>query len=188
MSTNIGFIERGSNIPAGIFQGTEVFVKDNAVYAMYQGKRVLFEDLPGAEKRYFIDKYMADNAGRAFILNQFGIVEFEAGFKQWLSCKFGALDGSPDCVDGNIIADAYNSACRTKNCPGRGVFCGTKVGLKGYEVETLRYLKEGRKIEEVAKILCISTPAVKSRINKMKGMFNAPNLVALIGMATDLGV
>ena len=36
--------------------------------------------------------------------------------------------------------------------------------------------------------MCISEPAVKSRIEKLKDKFNVANAVALIGIVSELGI
>lgn len=189
MSTNVTIIEKGSKcIPAGIFAGTEVFVKDGKIYAMYEGRRVCFEDLPSREKRSFRNQFLKDKVSTNFIRKHFGINGLEECFRQWLFCKFGAMDGYPDYFNDKIIPDSYNSACQKTGCPGRGVICGKESKLKSYEVDTLRFLKMGKNIEEVANELCVTVPAIKSRIRKMKETFNVSNLVALISIATELGV
>lgn len=187
METNVQHFGQSANIPAGIFSGTELFSHQGEIYAIYKGVRMLFQDLPGMEKRNFIQMYMEDKEGQDFIRKQFGVTGFESGFRQWLFCKFGSLDGDPDNVDGRISPDSYNSACLRTDCPGRGRICGS-IPLKGYQIETLRELKAGKTAKEIADSLCISEPAVKSRIEKMKSMFNVSNVVALIAMATELGI
>lgn len=188
MDTNVRNLGQSPNIPAGIFSGTEIFAQGGEMYAIYEGSKTRFEDLPSMEKRTFVSLYLEDKQGQKFIRDTFGITGFESGFKQWLFCKFGSLDGDPDSVDGDITPDTYNSACRSTNCPGRGKFCGTAVGLKDYEVETLRELKSGKTVKEVAGTLNVSVPAVKSRIEKLKERFSVANVVALVGIATELGI
>lgn len=188
MGTNVNNFEVSSNIPAGIFRGTEVFVYEKVIYAIYEGRRMRFEELPGMEKRQFVNEYLADKEGQCFIRDTFGIVGFESGFKMWLFCKFGSLDGDPDCIDGKITPDTYNSVCSRTDCPGRGKFCGVAAGLKGYEVETLREIIGGNTAKEVADKLCVSVPAVKSRIEKMKDHYSVTNIVALAALAAQMGV
>lgn len=188
METNVQHFGQSANIPAGIFSGTEVFTHGGEIYAIYNGVRILFQDLPSMEKRNFIEMYMKDKNGQDFIRKQFGITGFESSFKQWLFCKFGALDGDPDSIDNRITPDTYNSACQRTDCPGRGKICGCDIALKSHEVETLRELKSGKTAKEIADTLCISEPAVKSRIEKLKDKFNVANAVALIGIVTELGI
>lgn len=188
METNLGQIGQSANIPAGIFSGTEIFAHRGELYAIYNGVRILFQDLPSMEKRNFVEMYMKDKEGQEFIRKQFGITGFESGFRQWLFCKFGALDGDPDSINGQITPDIYNSACQRTDCSGRGKICGSNIALKGHDIETLRELKSGKTAKEIADSLCISEPAVKSRIEKLKDKFNVANAVALIGIVTELGI
>ncbi len=188
METNVRNLGQSPNIPAGIFLGIELFAKDGKMHAIYKGIKIEFEYLPSVEKRKFLDLYIADKEGQKFIREELGITGFESGFKQWLFCKFGSLDGDPDLVDGQITPDSYNSACRRTNCPGRGKFCGTTVGLKDYEVETLRELKSGKTAKEIASTLNVSVSAVKSRVEKLKERFAVANGVALIASVTELGI
>ena len=188
METNLGQIGQSANIPAGIFSGTEIFTHSGEIYAIYNGSRILFQDLPSMEKRNFVEMYMKDKEGQEFIRKQFGITGFESGFKQWLFCKFGSLDGDPDSINGQITPDIYNSSCQRTDCPGRGKICGSDISLKSHEIATLRELKSGKTAKEIAASLCISEPAVKSRIEKLKDKFNVTNAVALIGIVTELGI
>lgn len=188
METNLGQIGQSANIPAGIFSGTEIFTHSGEIYAIYNGSRILFQDLPSMEKRNFVEMYMKDKESQEFIRKQFGITGFESGFRQWLFCKFGALDGDPDSINDQITPDTYNSACQRIDCPGRGKICGSDIALKSYEIATLRELKSGKTAKEIADSLCISEPAVKSRIEKLKNKFNVANAVALIGIVTELGI
>ena len=92
MRTNVDNFSVCSNIPAGIFLGTEFFACDNVIYAIHEGQRMRFEELPSKEKRQFLDEYLMDKEGQRFIRNTFRIVGFESGFKKWLFCFFFFLD------------------------------------------------------------------------------------------------
>lgn len=188
METNLGQIGQSAKIPAGLFSGTELFARDGKMYAIYNGSRMLFQDLPSMEKRNFIQMYLDDKEGQLFIQKYLGITGFESGFRKWLFCKFGSLDGDPDSVAGDITPDTFNSACTRTDCPGRGRICGSPSGLKGYEVETIRELQAGKTAREIADSLCLSEAAVKSRIEKLKEKFCVANAVALIAVVTELGI
>lgn len=188
MDTNLPQLNGNARIPAGIFNGIEVFVYAGQIYAIYEGKSMIFQKLPSMEKRNFIQKYIDDKEGQNFIQKHFGISGFEAGFKQWLFCKFGSLDGNPDSIDNNITPDSYNSACLRTNCPGRGKFCGTSSGLKGNQIETIRQIADGQTIRETATKLHLSISAIKSRLEKIKSVMAASNMVVVVAKATELGV
>ena len=188
MKTKLANCEESSKIPAGIFLGTELFSCDGKMYAISYGVRMSFEDLPGSDKRSFIEMYIEDKEGQDFIRKHFGITGFEAGFKKWLFCKFGALDGEPDSINGRVTPDTFNSACVKTNCPGRGKFCGFLSGVKGYELETIHALKAGKTASQIADSLSLSVPAVKSRIERLKEKFQVVNVAALIATVTELGI
>lgn len=79
METNVQHFGQSANIPAGIFSGTEIFAHRGELYAIYNGVRILFQDLPSMEKRNFVEMYMKDKEGQEFIRKQFGITGFESG-------------------------------------------------------------------------------------------------------------
>ena len=188
METNLQQNRHSTNIPAGIFIGTEIFAHEDEIYAIHKGVRMEFQELPSFEKRNFIQMYLNDKAGQTFIHKQFGITGFESQFKKWLFCNFGSLDGNPDSISNKVSADTYNSACLEKDCPGRGRFCGKASGLKSHEVQTLRLLKQGKTSKEIANILCVSEAAIKSRLSKLKELHNVTNAMALVAIATELGI
>lgn len=82
MRTKVDNFGECSNIPAGIFIGTEVFASGDVIYAIHEGQRMQFEELPSKEKRRFLDEYLMDKEGQRFIRDSFGIVGFESGFKK----------------------------------------------------------------------------------------------------------
>ena len=173
MGTNVIIYAGTNKLPAGLFKGTEVFVEDYEIYAMYQGQCMAFENLPSMEKRAFLNEYLLDKEGQKFIKEKLGITGFESAFKQWLFCKFGDMDGDPDYFDGKITPDKYNSVCTRKDCPGRGVFCGQASGLKSRDVETLHEFVTGYPVKQIADHLSLSTAAVKSRVEKLKEKMEA---------------
>lgn len=188
MGTNVIIYAGTNKLPAGLFKGTEIFVEDYEIYAMYQGQCMAFENLPSMEKRAFLNEYLLDKEGQKFIKEKLGVTGFESGFKQWLYCKFGAMDGEPDLLNGKITPDKFNSACHRKDCPGRGVFCGQASGLKSHDVETLHEVVTGYPVKQIADHLNLSDAAVKSRIEKLKERMEVPNTAALAAKSAGLGI
>ena len=90
MRTNVDNFREGSNIPAGIFRGTEVFACDNVIYAIHEGQRMRFEELPSKEKRQFLDEYLMDkdNVLSGIRLGSWGS---RAGLKNGCSASSGVL-------------------------------------------------------------------------------------------------
>ena len=188
MSTNLQQIGDSTNIPAGIFRGIEVFAHEDEIYAIHEGVRMQFQELPSSEKRNFMEMYLNDKAGQLFIQKQFGIIGFESQFKKWLFCNFGSLDGNPDSINDKVNADIYNSACTLIDCSGRGKFCGKISGLKSHDVQTIKLLKQGKTAKDIADILYVSEAAIKSRLLKLKEQYGATNAMALVAITTELGI
>lgn len=188
MNTNIKETCGKSKLPAGLFSGLEIFFVNDKCYALRNGVTLEFNTLPEDEKTMFHDEYIEDVKGQLFLRNNFGITGFEAGFRQWLFCKYGALDGKPDLINNKLSTDSYNSACKRLNCPGRGKFCGEVSTLKQHEVETLRHLAAGKSAKEIAETLNVSVAAIKSRLEVLKERFCVPNAVALVAVVTEFGI
>ena len=92
MRTNVDNFREGSNIPAGIFQGTEVFACDNVIYAIHEGQRMRFEELPSKEKRQFLDEYLMDKERDNVLFEiRLGSWGLKAGLKSGYSVSSGAL-------------------------------------------------------------------------------------------------
>lgn len=183
METNLKQTGQNPKLPAGMFVGVELFAHQGQIYAIYQGKCMQFNELPVALQKYFFDAFSEDKKAHLF----FRTMGMQLDFQQWLFCRFGALDGEPDLVRGKVNPDRFNNVCLKMSCPGRGRIC-SKLGLKSYQVATLKELKTGKSMKEVAEALCVSEHTVKSRVENMKVMFNATNIVALMATAVDFGL
>lgn len=130
MRTNVDNFREGSNIPAGIFRGTEVFACDNVIYAIHEGQRMRFEELPGKEKRQFLDEYLMDKEGQRLFRERLGLWGLKVDLKSGLFCKFGSLDGDPDMVDGKITRTCIISVW-ADGLPRTGKVLWRGSGIKG---------------------------------------------------------
>ena len=180
-------LKTGIKVPAGIFKGTEAFWYEGQKWVIHQGVTMLFNEAPTKIQNMIAEAFLADTRSRD-ILRAEGITKFSEAFDRWYRCVIGALDEAPDFRDGNLNADAYNHMCTDYQCPLRGKLCSLATGLKNYEVETIIALKLGHSIEETARMLCISLPGLKSRIEKLKEKLNATNMASLIAIASKIGI
>ena len=85
MDTNLKEKEPLTNIPAGIFHGTEVFYIGTEAFALHEGIVTNFEDLPSMIKRVFFSAFAKDKKVRHFHESELNITSVEAQFKQWLN-------------------------------------------------------------------------------------------------------
>lgn len=186
MDTNLKEKEPLTNIPAGIFHGTEVFYIGTKAFALHEGIVTTFENLPSMIKQVFFRAFVKDKKAQHFFETELNITSIEVQFKQWLFCSFGALDSTPDYLDGKLIQDSFNSACKRKNCPGRGRFCGKASSLKDQDVATLQEIISGKSVKQIADTLHLSIPGTRSRINKLRDKLNAGNMAALAANAATI--
>lgn len=174
MTTNV---RKRSDIPAGMFSGTEVFVKNGKAYAFVNGMRMNYVDLPQDVKGAFSRAFKKDWKIVVKLWPNEGV---ERAFVKWLSCKCGKLDGTPDldAKTGNIIADE-NSFCGNCYCAGAGKLCSLPYDLKPYQIATIQLVHRGFTRDQIADHLCLSADAIKSRLNKTKRQLNAVNIAHL---------
>jgi len=186
MSTKVTNSMR-SPIPAGIFSGIEAFYHNDEKWVIANGITQRFHESPSSVQQPIWKAFMADKQSLAY-LAKMGITKASEAFDMWYKCVIGGLDHIPDLLNGKLIPDAYNNMCTESNCPHRGRLCSRAIGLKNYEVETIHSLMQGKSLEQTAKSLFLSVPAIKSRVSKLHEKFDVKNTVALIAMATELGV
>lgn len=180
--------QTSSNIPAGIFEGIELFAQNGKMFAIENGTVMPFDDLPEAIIQEFLWIFSLDRTAQSFIRKEFHVTSENELFTQWLFCKFGSCDGTPDFIDGAINTDAFNSACKRRKCPGRGKICGCISSLKDYEVETLALLISGHTLSTMSSELLRSVDAIKSRIEKLKSKLKCRNVAQLASIITSLGI
>lgn len=174
MSANL---RKRNDIPAGMFSGTEVFVKSGKGYAMREGKRLDYLALPSKIRADFSKAFLQDIKIVVKLWPNEGISK---AFINWLECKCGMLDGTPDhnAQTGEIIADD-NSFCGNCHCEGAGTLCRLPYGLSHEQVATIQMVKRGFTRQQIADKLHRSPEAIKSRLEKTRDQFGAHNIAQL---------
>lgn len=187
MKANVQQNTIGAKLPAGIMKGTEAFWYNNEKWVIHEGKVFTYNEAPTHVKAMIQRAFINDKKSQQ-IMKKFNITGINVGFDTWYHCVIGALDETPDFIDGNLNADAYNHFCTDYSCPMRGKLCSLSTGLLNYEVETLHALEKGETIEKTAQRLYISTAGLKSRIEKLKEKLVAKNMAELIAKASKIGI
>ena len=182
MKANLVKNEAGAKLPAGIIEGTEAFWYNNEKWLIHEGVSMLFIQAPTKIQNMVVEIFRKDNRSQHYLVSQ-GLVQFSEQFDRWYQCVIGALDETPDFINGNLNADAYNHSCTDYSCPLRGKLCSIATGLLNYEVETITVLKQGLTIDQAADELCISVSGLKSRIEKIREKLAAKNMAEMIAKA-----
>lgn len=170
-------LAKRNDIPAGIFSGVEIFVAKGRAYAMSEGKRLDYLDLPSNIRTAFTKAFRKD---KAIVLQLWPNEGSTKAFINWLSCKCGNLDSTPDynAATGTIIADD-NSFCGDCSCAGAGKLCTLPYNLKPLHVATIQMMKQGFTQQQIADKLHRSPETIKSRLEKSKEHFGVHNTAHL---------
>lgn len=177
----------GQNVPAGIFSGTEAFWFEGEKWVIAHGTTKRFDECDSSTQDPIWRAFNSDEISLAY-LAKIGVTKPSEIFDRWYQCVVGGLDHVPDFVNGKLTPDAYNNMCHDTQCAHRGRLCSRASGLKNIEVETITALKSARNMEQAAKAIHISLPAIKSRIAIMHEKFNVTNSVAMMARAAELGI
>ena len=181
-------LETRKNIIARMMKGIEPFYINGEKWVDAFGRKVRFYEADEAIQSEIRRCYENDERSHNYMKRVLGITNEEEQFETWYKCVVGGLDQEPDIINGVFNPDKFNNLCFESICSHRGKFCGTRSGLKDYEVETLTLLKQGHTIEQGAQKIHVSVPGFKSRIDNLKIRLDAANMAALISIASDLGI
>lgn len=187
MRTNLQKTNIGTAVPAGIMSGIEAFWFDGKKMVIANGVTYEFNESPSQVRNIIKEAFLSDKRSHK-LMKQHGITGLNECFDKWYHCVIGALDEAPDFVDGNLNADAYNHMCKDYKCAMRGKLCSLSLGLKNYEISTLKLLQEGITVKEAAERACMSFAGMKSRIEHLKLKLGAKNLAQLVAIATSIGI
>ena len=107
MQTKLGQKNQSYTMPAGIFDGIELFWHNGQKWLIEDGVKTKFEDAPIKLRDMIVDVFLHDTHSIK-CLKKIGITGFEKGFERWWRCVPGALDSIPDFKNGKFTADHYN--------------------------------------------------------------------------------
>jgi DNA-binding CsgD family transcriptional regulator len=181
-------LETRKNIIARMMKGIEPFYINGEKWVDAFGHKVKFNEADTLVQSEILRCYGNDEQSHRYMEHILCITDEGEKFETWYRCVVGGLDKEPDIINGVFNPDKFNNLCFESICSHRGKFCGTRSGLKDYEVETLTLLKQGHTIEQGAQKIHVSVPGFKSRIDNLKIRLGATNMAALISIASDLGM
>lgn len=192
MNTKVVKKQQAATVPAGVLEGTEAFwIEEDLIdkkWVIHNRQSMRYCDAPVKVQNQIAMMFLQDKPSRTYLKNVLGITAFSKAFDRWYKCVVGALDGTPDFVNGRLHPDAFNSSCDDMSCMDRGKLCSVATGLKFYEVATLVLLKQGLTMEQAAVKLCVSVPAIRSRVERIKEKFETNNMASTIARAVEIGI
>jgi len=181
------------NLPSGLDDNTlEIYrCKSGKVKALMNGNSVSYIELPGILREPFQAELIGDRAAINCLRNEMKITDSDEMEEKFVSCRYGALDSSPD-FDGKITrTDAPVCDC-IKYCKGFNVVCKVPAGKNGtlgrseYMVATL--VAMGKQDKEIAAELSIELPTVRTHLNRIREKLCVNNRIEIADWVQSHGI
>lgn len=182
-------MDKSHSIPAGLIDDNiEFFNSPNnpeEAYCLYNKAAVRVNEAP-SHILAMIDADMLEHPDRIEALVELGYETVEAQREKYISCCFGAFDGSADAVDGKLIHSEYWNCPKRGICPVEGKLCdGLLVGngqaLTRREIDVLALVCELDKV--IADKLNISEQTVKVHMKHIREKTGLEDKKALVKLA-----
>ena len=181
-------------IPAGLFgKGTETFAINNEPYTAFNGRINPFETTHRSRIEIYKNHMKANPVGEKAMEELTGSSDDEVKVKQWMLCRFGGMDDTPDIDDNNAIQEAEYVPCPKRGgmCEHEGKGCctvevNTGVFLSRAELAVTRLVANPYKI--IADELFISIDTVKTHIQNIRKKTNTHSIVELVYWASIKGI
>jgi DNA-binding CsgD family transcriptional regulator len=167
----------------------EFFASGYSRKAIHCGKVVDVNELPEEILEVILNDIKKDSkASKA--LDEMGLISEESRIEQFLLCRFGGFDNTPDMVDGVLGAGEYWPCPNRGNCPHEFRLCSPVIGttgdaLSGREVEILQLLAADNSDKMIAANLNISEKTVEAHLAKIRAKTGASTSKGLVRFAIE---
>jgi DNA-binding CsgD family transcriptional regulator len=181
---------RPVNIPAGIMdKSVEIFIHNNELFVLYNGKQTRFDFLPEKIKDLFMQHMMANKKALTSLIQDFRLSDPAEMLSQYVKCNFGNFDNMADAnEDGVIVSEVWNCGCRGK-CPGEGKICSLVQGPNGNltkrELEIFMFVVDGKIDKEIAEILEISQATLETHLARIRQALGVNNRLEIMKFAIE---
>lgn len=161
-----------SRIPSGLIgKGTETVRINDEPYTIFKGKIHCFPTTPECRISLYRDHMQQHPEGERAMEKITGSKDILVKTKQWMLCRFGGMDDTPDISEQNIIQEAEYVPCPKRDtCPYKGIGCKKNVSINGVtlsksELAVLKFIRLHDK--EIADALFLSTETIKTHIQNI---------------------
>lgn len=175
-----------------IGKGTETFAIGNEPFTIYEMKIYPFESTPKSRIALYKEHMHNNPKGELAMEGLTGSKDPLAKTKQWMVCRFGGMDNTPDIDENNVIQEAEYVPCAKRgSCPFEGIGCCTIEVSKGVflskaELAVVRLINLPDK--NIADELFICTETVKTHIQNIRKKINRPSKIEVAIWATIKGI
>ncbi len=174
------------NLPAGIEKGLEVYRSKDGVFALFNGNRNTYIDLPEQLREPFQVALINDKTALAG-LEEMGVFEADDQEETFVGCRFGALNSRPDLEGATLSSDAPFCS-KIKNCPGFGRVCQIPAGLSKMEFIVSCEIGRGLPNKLIAIKLKIAANTVETHKRRALKKLGFCNRIELARWAQNEGI
>lgn len=174
-------------IPAALMNSsTEFFVHDDDIFCLHNGKVYTFDEVPERIMNT-VRNDMKKNKRVIKALKTWCFSDQKKLVQQYISCRFGAFDNTPDISEtGEAINTEYFNCGNRGKCAYEGIVCpkiAVKYGvLNKREITALKMIGSGMQDREICIELGISDNTfrhTKDSLRKKSGLPGKPALAVL---------
>lgn len=172
--------------------GTETFTFDNEPFTTYRSVTRPFETTPKCRINIYHRHMKRHPEGEEAMEGITRSKDDRVKVKQWMMCRFGGMDNTPDIDENNVIQEAEYVPCSKRGtCPFEGVGCVTVevsagVFLSKAELAVVRLCYLPDKL--IADRLFISTETVKNHNANSRKKIGLASSKELVWWATVKGI
>jgi DNA-binding CsgD family transcriptional regulator len=162
----MNFIDHKQTLPPGLMDNSvEFFIYEHEIKCLYKGQVMSFENFP-SEVIEIIDNDMAQNPKAMKALLDWDITDDNERMRQYIACRFGGFDNSPDiCENGFVQPAEYVDCGRRGSCDYEGKLCSSIILEFGIltrrEIDVLREIGRGLLDKEICDILNIAQDTLR---------------------------
>lgn len=191
--SNLHLVDNGGRLPGGYNNTTgEFYIDGGELWLSYQKAHHNYDTFPEEIKSIVREDMEQNPIALAELVDEWNLLDEKSQTTQYLACRYGAFDGSPDIIDGKLQVPEHVACGIRETCKSQGKLCGSiqlKHGnLTVHEVRTLTEVGNGLLDKEIADKHNISVHTVrhqKDSICRKSGLERKP---AMVGLAYMLGL
>ena len=169
-------------LPAGLSSddnNIEIFAEGTGLYALYQGEKMLFKNLPDNILDIFREEMLRNK--KAFkTLCEKNHNQPENILSQYVWCNYGGFNIQPD-LENTILTPEYWDCGKRGKCPYEGKIClchkeGDAI-LSKREIEIIKLIASGLADKEIADKLCVSYHTITTHRQNIERKLDARSKV-----------
>ena len=178
-------------LPAGLEGSIEIYRSEDDLRALVNGNRIDYLELPSILREPFQAELIADQSALNCIKFNMRITEPDQIEKKFVSCRYGALDTTPDLIGNNTKADAPYCDC-IATCPCFDIVCKIPLAPNGrltrQEYLVIRLISQGKLDKEIASELSIEVSTVRTYLSRIREKLCINNRIEIAFWAMNKGI